>query len=697
MPCVNMMIVTAMAICTVGANAQAAPLRVDENGFLVRDGARYRAIGINYFGAFVDTLRDPADLSYDEGFRVLAEHEIPFARFLACGFWPNEYALYQSDKEAYFTIMDGVVTSAEAHGVGLIPSLFWTVATVPDVVGEPVGAWGDAASKTRAFMRTYTQEFVTRYKDSPAIWAWEFGNEYNLAVDLPSAGKHYPVVVPHLGTPETRSQADALTSGMVSDAVQDFAATIRQLDPSRPITSGHSLPRPAAWHLAHEGSWSIDEPTQFWERLGGEMSAQLNMASVHVYPFDTQKRFRDGSITYDDILVQTVMVARQRKCAIFVGEFGAPDDEAHGGPETARREILKQLSDIESSDVDLAALWVFDLPHQDDTHSITADNKRSGLLKVLGQANRRLKVLAEGDHARSFSNEHWSGRIYDNQGNDGREGGGFNPLWHRDYPGESLFRHEAVGLNFEHIFNGMARDKDRSMFTPRRDPNVLSVDSSGYTLSWPAEGSSWGMECRMRYDVRGARFIDMEFTATPRDDHYGLGYAALMWASYMNHTRDRSIHFYGTNNGKEGWVTFGEDTAEGFETGTVACAGVPDLPYEEGAQTLNLIEHPTKKFLLPFYYGLVDGDGDYATGDDTMVYIMMFDQREPIRFAMWNFIKGPDDKPDPHSPAWDWQYVIREPKVGQTYHYSARMVYKPFIDAEDVRKTYEAWAGSAGL
>ena len=47
-----------------------------------------------------------------------------------------------------------------------------------------------------------------------------------------------------------------------------------------------------------------------------------------------------------------------------------------------------------------------------------------------------------------------------------------------------------------------------------------------------------------------------------------------------------------------------------------------------------------------------------------MVYVMMFDQTESIRFAMWNFIRDARENRS-HSPAWDWHFVIREPVVDQ--------------------------------
>ena len=40
--------------------------------------------------------------------------------------------LYLKDKEAYFRRLDSVVRAAEEQGIGLIPSLFWNLATVPE-------------------------------------------------------------------------------------------------------------------------------------------------------------------------------------------------------------------------------------------------------------------------------------------------------------------------------------------------------------------------------------------------------------------------------------------------------------------------------------------------------------------------------------------------------------------------------------
>jgi len=221
--------------------------------------------------------------------------------------------------------------------------------------------------------------------------------------------------------------------------------------------------------------------------------------------------------------------------------------------------------------------------------------------------------------------------------------------------------------------HGVAADSAINKFTPRLDPrSVVSSSDREASILNPVATSTWQVDSEMKYSLVNDNAIDMTFSVTPHADRYPLGYLAFMWASYMNRTRERRIHFYGEHHGRCGWLSFGDDStdrAEGFETGTVSAVGVPDLAYEGGADTLNILEDPEKKFIDPFYYGLADGDGDLTTTDDTMVYIMMFDQIEPIRFAMWNFIEDQRGKPDPHSPAWDWQYDIRSPELGRNYGY----------------------------
>lgn len=354
--------------------AESPGLRAGPDATVLKDGKPFRALGVNYFSCFLRTLNNRNDTSYDEGFRVLAENGIPFARFCATGFWPKDMELYQSDREEYFRRLDGVVQSAEKWGIGLVPSLFWHVSCVPDLVGEPMNQWANPQSKTIAWMRGYVREVVTRYRNSPAIWAWEMGNEFSLKASLPNAGEHRPPVHPKLGTPESRDDRDDMTFEMMRTAFSEFAGEVRKHDENRLILTGDALLRPGAWHQEHEGKWTQDTKEQFEEMLAKVNPDPVDGISVHAYE-DCAR-----------LLAWSVEAAKKMKKPLFVGEFGVPGT----GPESEAlfHDLLKM---VDKPSIPLAALWVYDFSGQDKDYNVTADNIRAGQLRAISEANARIQ------------------------------------------------------------------------------------------------------------------------------------------------------------------------------------------------------------------------------------------------------------------------------------------------------------------
>lgn len=350
-------------------------LTVGQDGVLRKDGRPYRGIGVNYFDAFYRHLVKPEDTTYEAGFQALEAAHIPFCRLCGGGFWPNDQRLYQQDKAEFFRRFDAVVRSAERHHVGLIPSLFWNAATVPDLMGEPVSAWGDPASKTRAYMRAYVRDVVTRYRTSPALWGWEFSNEMNLGADLPNASEHRPSVVPSLGTPATRTAKDEWSYALMRATFAAFAREVRRYDAHRLIDTGDGLPRPAAWHNETEKTWIPDTPEQWAQVLRLDNPDPVSAVSVHAYDQD------------EPFLRRAAAIARRLHKPLFVGEFGAP-----GPPSESRAGFATFLTAIEQEKVPLAAVWVFD--RAGDTFSITPTNDRAYQLQALTAANARLQAGA---------------------------------------------------------------------------------------------------------------------------------------------------------------------------------------------------------------------------------------------------------------------------------------------------------------
>lgn len=370
-------------------------LCVSSSGILMKDNQPYFGAGVNYFNAFNRTLMDPKDTSYHYGFEVLAKYHIPFARFMAGGYWPAEYNLYFQDKERYFQLLDGVVKAAEDHGVGLIPSLFWHSATVPDLVGEPRSSWGDTESRTISFMRQYVKEVVTRYKDSEAIWGWEFGNEYNLDIDLPNAQDHRPPVHPELGTARERSDQDDLTLDMMQTAYREFAKEVRTYDSDAIVIGGNSMPRPSAWNQNAHNTFDQDTESQFAEALAAQNVDPLSMVSVHFYLTDDQRFNRPFHA--DEWLRLTMKAALEAQKPLFIGEFGVSDAEKEGGmldPELAKQKFEQLLVSIEEARVPLSAVWVYDYYGQREWN-VTADNGRAYQLEQLQALNERFTARAQ--------------------------------------------------------------------------------------------------------------------------------------------------------------------------------------------------------------------------------------------------------------------------------------------------------------
>jgi len=371
------------ALCVSAGETNFIPvITAGPNATVLKNGKTFRGIGVNYFDCFLRTLRNPADISYDAGFSVLASKGIPFARFSAGGQWPKDMRLYQTNRAEYFRRLDEVVKAAAQHGVGLVPSFFWNYSCVPDLVGEPMDQWGNPKSKTRAWMRDYVREVAERYHDNPTIWAWEFGNEFSLNACLPNASEHRPHGDPAFTNATGRTTHDDLTFGMINAAFTDFARVVRTFDSHRLIFTGDSFPRVSAWHQQHENNWMKDSPEQFAEILAGANPNPISGISLHAYEDEDEQR-----------LPQAMLVSRTLNKPIFIGEFGVPGETA-----LAKANFHKLLESIVANEIPLAALWVFDFGRQPN-YNVTAENVRSWQLETIAEANKKLqKTAAKSKH-----------------------------------------------------------------------------------------------------------------------------------------------------------------------------------------------------------------------------------------------------------------------------------------------------------
>ncbi len=361
---------------------QQVGLAVNQEGVLTLNGKPFRGIGVDYYNLFSSHLENPSDQSYISGLRQLELHHIPFARFMATGYWPKDLRVYETDPAQYWNLMTDVVDQAQRDHIGLIPDFFWTTFTVPDLVGESVSQWGNPSSKTIRFMKTYVNQFLSRFKNSPAIWGYEFGNEFNNAVDIPDWKTHLPPINIKEGTPAVRTSADRLTSSEIEVAFTAFAREIRASDPTRVIESGNSIDRISAWHQKHGNSWVTDSQSEFSKMLAYLNPPPFDMTSVHYYPGKKLLPPFSSNLAYLKFLNQIAVANRQ---PLFVGEFGA-ESAADVSSVQTKQTFGALLQAVVTSGTPLAALWVYDYPKQPNW-SVTFTNSRTYQLAEIEHAN----------------------------------------------------------------------------------------------------------------------------------------------------------------------------------------------------------------------------------------------------------------------------------------------------------------------
>ena len=371
-------ITCAAALLFAGSARGVEPGLAVKDGRFHLNGKPYRGVGANYYDLLTRIDAKPSDESSLEGLRKLGAAGVPFVRFNGGGFSKADWTRYLKNKEAHFAAFDRVVKTAEEAGVGLIPALFWTT-QLHRVADERKEAWGDPNSRTIALMRDYVREVVTRYKDSPALWAWELGNEWNLNADLPNAA--------HFRQPGD-DERDDFKSQHMAVVVREFAAAVRAIDTHRPIMSGNSHPRASSWHNTTERSWKPDSKEQWREVILRENTEALDTIGIHIYADNDASECGKWAATWGDYLGTLRALASEKKLALYVGEFGLADGGKRGNEEvkTRYREILQALG---ASQIDLAAVWVFDLPQQNNAWSITFNNSRAYMLQDVIEANKR--------------------------------------------------------------------------------------------------------------------------------------------------------------------------------------------------------------------------------------------------------------------------------------------------------------------
>lgn len=267
---------------------------------------------------------------------------------------------------------------------------------------------------------------------------------------------------------------------------------------------------------------------------------------------------------------------------------------------------------------------------------------------------------------------------------DGAHRAGYNGLWSLTHRNEAtnLFVPAVAGLNLEHIFDGDRRDRDNSrtiFFEPRNAPMTLRrISDTEAELHQPPTPHSH-LESWTRFTLRAPHFVDFQFRFRPTQHAFAHGYIGLFWASYMNAPEDKSIYF------RNGGIWHQLCTPVHNDGSTVRHRDDrTELRFSRDYPVALYCNFSPLRFAEPFYYG----------NFRSMMYLLMFDRTEGIRFTHSPSGGGGNKELQTTNPAWDFQYILPKYEVKREYAFRACLAYRPRVGRSELLRDYEAWRKS---
>ncbi|MFM8728916.1 MAG: hypothetical protein ACKON9_27765, partial [Planctomycetaceae bacterium] len=301
-------------------------------------------------------------------------------------------------------------------------------------------------------------------------------------------------------------------------------------------------------------------------------------------------------------------------------------------------------------------------------------------------AGTTLASLASRDFALAGSTVLKAGEltatIGDNSGTETHRPG-YNGIWSLQHAAanRSLFVPGIAGLNLEHIVNGTPLDNDDLYIEPRKAPKTLQqLDETSCELHQPPTPATH-LESRTRFVLQPGGILDMHFECWPRRDLFPHGYLSLFWASYINAPQDRSMYFLGSLDSQPaGWcqlcTQFHNDQSTVLHRQDQFKAA-----FEPDNRSALFRNFSRLRFDQPFFYGRFDD----------LTWLVLFSKSDGIRLTHSPSGGGFNTVLRSHNPAWDFQFLIREPKVSQSYGFSVRTILQPAVDRNQMVQLAEQW------
>jgi hypothetical protein len=362
-----------------------------------RNGAPVRGIGVNHWGSFINEITSlgvTSDFNADLT-AIKQTWGLPFVR-VAVGMYSRStwYNQWKLAKTAFYAKLDAYVAKAEALNLGIVAVLVWGprgfTDACYDISGEFQPVKNLAYKHTPAWQQfeEFVTEVVSRYKNSPAIWAWELGNEV-----VNSVGAEYYSTWKLDGTgvdggstalPANLNWGTRPSGGSYQPTDKmnmmewqrfstEFVALVNRLDENqRAIMSGSPIGNSFAVNAQTSNTLAADTLTQWngttaateflpWVAFRDKA---FNCVVQHIYPMNPadSRFFNGGEKTQAELITLSKGWADQVNRPLFLGEWGAtywgdPVDETSTNLATEQANFNSALAAIVSSAVPLSAVW----------------------------------------------------------------------------------------------------------------------------------------------------------------------------------------------------------------------------------------------------------------------------------------------------------------------------------------------------
>lgn len=304
---------------------------------ILRDGVRFRNIGLNYPGAIqrIFSQLSTTACAYtpsseqDSMLAIAVSMKVKVLRIYATPYWPAQWtygvnggvagvASTSAQREAHYLMIDAFINKCAALDIGVILCLFFRNPSVPDLAGQTVRAgWLTAGSATRNYAQAVTQDLVTRYLTNSSVYGYEFSNEVNHYNDASDATRgSYPGVNTSYGTPASYSAAnDIFNGGEYASVLSWWYGIVSAIDNQRIVLTGNG---PNSY--SQPGGAGISTPMIAWHQEQVRDNP-TNCGSIHYY----------GNIGYGSanlrglnaILTGVRWWQKYNKRGFVLGEFGS--------------------------------------------------------------------------------------------------------------------------------------------------------------------------------------------------------------------------------------------------------------------------------------------------------------------------------------------------------------------------------------